>query len=495
MDTQEQNTQRDTSADSSAQAPDTITPPAGTIIDSITNTPLYELITKALEDNAAWKEHIRVSLITIQELYSAHYNLIQFYKANLNALETSNSTLQEKREEILKLYETFKSDSDTLQAYIQAQTKELGRLNEQMLANAQTTLNNLNLCNEVLAQVKKENADFNVFKLQVQDTLDKLNLLINEREALENLSTKLQALMKEYEDLRNTSLEELQARKETLLNDLEAKNQEFLSAQEAKNQELLGELTEHKATLATELDAFVTRVNELISELEQSFLTKQELINTTIEDLKAKHQLFGEKYDEVQNSFNDILTKIAEAKEQITTLKLNALSEIDTRKDEHITTLEQKKNEHSDTLANLTDEHSATLTQLKDDYKLELDSIGAAQIADLTQIVNAIKAKQELYGNNFVRESFSANGIFTKNADALFYYVFLQGGDGANNSATQGGVTSFGSLLSALGGAGNTNGAGLKGQINAGFVEITDEQTPVIVGSGGICIVSYATKV
>ena len=69
----------------------------------------------------------------------------------------------------------------------------------------------------------------------------------------------------------------------------------------------------------------------------------------------------------------------------------------------------------------------------------------------------------------------------------------MRGGTGGTNSHARGGTTSFGSLLSATGGAGNPNGAGQLGESRAGFVSFRTNQT-MTIPSGGVIIVSYATK-
>ena len=70
----------------------------------------------------------------------------------------------------------------------------------------------------------------------------------------------------------------------------------------------------------------------------------------------------------------------------------------------------------------------------------------------------------------------------------------MQGGIGASFSTRAGGISSFGSLLSANGGSGSEQGAGQKGDCKGAFVEVTDETTPVVVGQGGIVMVSWSNR-
>uniref|UniRef100_UPI001F3FA338 hypothetical protein n=1 Tax=Helicobacter salomonis TaxID=56878 RepID=UPI001F3FA338 len=76
------------------------------------------------------------------------------------------------------------------------------------------------------------------------------------------------------------------------------------------------------------------------------------------------------------------------------------------------------------------------------------------------------------------------------------YYIFLQGGMGPDRNAAQGAPSSFANVLSVAGGKGGGNGLGQMGPVKAGWYNLNANQTyNIIVGSGGLCVVSYAERI
>lgn len=72
----------------------------------------------------------------------------------------------------------------------------------------------------------------------------------------------------------------------------------------------------------------------------------------------------------------------------------------------------------------------------------------------------------------------------------------MRGGEGDTLGKQSGGISSFGSYLSANGGAGNLNGNGQRGEAKSAFVRLENDTQPIpiIVSTGGVCVVSYASS-
>lgn len=127
-----------------------------------------------------------------------------------------------------------------------------------------------------------------------------------------------------------------------------------------------------------------------------------------------------------------------------------------------------------------------------EDIKNNMHSAYAEQTHSLLATINQIQNRNVSMGNNFKHQSFTSNGTFNKPDNTAYIYVYIQGGTGASNSSSAGSPSSFGSYLSANGGSGSISGAGLKGETKSAMVDVKENSVPVIVGSGGIVIVSYS---
>lgn len=298
-------------------------------------------------------------------------------------------------------------------------------------------------------------------------------------------------------DVRSTLLKD----KENFEAQLEAKTNEGVAIFDEKLALLQNKLNEFE----TNWNTYNAKIQECYSRIElffQDLDTKaQEIANThnanlkELEDLTAqKSQEYNDNHTQKTQEFEALVAKeSAKTLASVTDAKNLALSDISGA----LEVSKKSLSAHKDTLEqNLTD-HKVTLsedmTKIKDSYLAEIRNDIPAQVADLTQLVNEIKASNQALGTNFVSQTYTTSQSFTPIVDVKDYYVFVRGGTGGSNSSTRGGTTSFGSLLTATGGAGNPNGAGQVGESRAGFVSFSDEQV-MSIASGGIIIVSYATK-
>ncbi|RDU51248.1 hypothetical protein CQA49_09830, partial [Helicobacter sp. MIT 00-7814] len=160
------------------------------------------------------------------------------------------------------------------------------------------------------------------------------------------------------------------------------------------------------------------------------------------------------------------------------------IATLQTKTDEHTATLETKKNEHIQALITQKEQSSNDMQGIKDSYLAEIRNDIPAQVANLTQLCNEIKASNQALGSNFQSKTYTSSTTFSLVNGVSDYYVFIQGGTGGTNSNTAGGAVSFGNLLSANGGAGNPSGAGQLGQTKGAFLKVTANQKMTIPNGG-----------
>lgn len=501
-------------------------PQVDTPLEQESNTKLEAFLQelhKAIETNESVLSNTHFSLQGIAQLLEVSKDIWEFYQYQCANLKLNN-------EQFNLLKETF----NNISTYIQTTLKELYVVHN-------TSLNIFKSTEALLDEAKKGidsiNGDIEIAK----ETLNQIQNLEQKLESIKTLNATLIATIAQAEAMKN----EINALVPNILNEVKAEllreKQSHELELETKKDEYLTLFAEKIALFEQKVTAFnedfiikQTHINEMMTELESCFNRLEEVREFVRESLENVENAKNEALQSVANAKSEIESK---ANECITTMEStktqciesvestkdnaieamneskqnaenavqNAKNELEIQKQAHLSELDSAKTTHLSTLGEATQNHSKSLSDLQveiqDDFnqmaenmKVELDAVGASQIADLTSIVNEIKSKQTALGHNFQHQNFTENGEFTKPQDAQYFYVFVQGGIGASFSTTAGGISSFGSLLSANGGSGSEQGAGQKGDCKGAFVEVTDETTPVVVGQGGIVMVSWSNR-
>ncbi len=478
---------------------------------------------KAIETNESVLSNTHFSLQGIAQLLEVSKDIWEFYQYQCANLKLNN-------EQFNLLKETF----NNISTYIQTTLKELYVVHN-------TSLNIFKSTEALLDEAKKGidsiNGDIEIAK----ETLNQIQNLEQKLESIKTLNATLIATIAQAEAMKN----EINALVPNILNEVKAEllreKQSHELELETKKDEYLTLFAEKIALFEQKVTAFnedfiikQTHINEMMTELESCFNRLEEVREFVRESLENVENAKTEALQSVANAKSEIESKanecvttmestktqciesvestkdnaieaMNESKQNAENAVQNAKNELEIQKQAHLSELDSAKTTHLSTLGEATQNHSKSLSDLQveiqDDFnqmaenmKVELDAVGASQIADLTSIVNEIKSKQTALGHNFQHQNFTANGTFTKPQDAQYFYVFVQGGIGASFSTTAGGISSFGSLLSANGGSGSEQGTGQKGDCKGAFVEVTDETTPVVVGQGGIVMVSWSNR-
>ncbi|WP_158652305.1 coiled-coil domain-containing protein, partial [Helicobacter bizzozeronii] len=139
-------------------------------------------------------------------------------------------------------------------------------------------------------------------------------------------------------------------------------------------------------------------------------------------------------------------------------------------------------------------EHKIELNSLADDLGAKLAITGTplhTELAALKTLLEELRQKQDRFGLNFQVINIANNRSWTPPVDSIYYYVFIQGGHTNMGSNLQGGITSFSNLLSAQGGFN-----GQRGECKAGWFNLQAATNYAIsVASGGICLISYGTRI
>ena len=445
-------------------------------VENIENDFIQKLET-SLEQNTSWKEQVYMTLQGLSLLLNRFHTIKDIMSKTHEGLLTQKNDIDSKKEVLDTQYNHLLKTIQLYGIYFDDLKVALSANADIILRNMQTCIEQALLCEQTLTDTKGLSADILEYRSDILLTLEKLKAL----------------------DLQKQELLTIYAKGEQFLKDIKLTQEAILSSFSQKHDELKAELSTHKGELITQL----TQAKELL----EANLREQE--TQALEHIEAKIQFVDTKIVELEQNFinkkaqldlahseiTNARNTLQEAKESFETKANECESKLQELTDNHIITLNNAKESHIISLNEATRQHSENLEELKTNYKQELDSVCAGEIAILKRYIEQIQARTTQFGANFKRVTYLENATFTPPEDNIYYYVFLQGGSGADNSVTQGGITSFGTHLSARGGLGGENGKGMRGECVSGFVEVQSlEPISVSVGSGGICIISYTTK-
>ena len=478
-------------------------------------TPSDELLTKIeeiLQQNASWIEHTKLSFVVNSQLYKKFLSLEDSYQKSLKVLMEFEQDTNIMREEVFGVFKDFETKSVDVKEMLDNTLSQAQALTTQSVENANTILESLKDMEILKDDVNTKTIELYALRdniLALQKQLDDLEAI---KTQVDDLSVRITALKQDLEEKVKLWEEGIVNRTTTSKSELQTLAQSLKEALNSHKDSLESEITTHKDQSILELQNKISEANERYTALEQSFIDKQNNIN------QANALITQSKTDLSTQLDTSIATLQTKTHQHIATLQTKVdehTNTLQTKTDEHIATLQTKTYEHTNTLQTKTDEHIATLqnaktqhiqfltqheeglaqtmTSIKDSFLTEIRNDLPAQVATLTQLCNEIKASNQALGTNYISKTYTAGGIFSVVSGVSEYYVFVRGGTGGTNSYATGGTTSFGSLLSATGGAGNPNGAGQLGESRAGFVSFNTNQT-MTIPSGGVIIVSYATK-
>ena len=433
--------------------------------------PSDELLTKIeeiLQQNASWIEHTKLSFVVNSQLYKKFLSLEDSYQKSLKVLMEFEQDTNIMREEVFGVFKDFETKSVDVKEMLDNTLSQAQALTTQSVENANTILESLKDMEILKDDVNTKTIELYALRdniLALQKQLDDLEAI---KTQVDDLSVRITALKQDLEEKVKLWEEGIVNRTTTSKSELQTLAQSLKEALNSHKDSLESEITTHKDQSILELQNKISEANERYTALEQSFIDKQ-------------------------NNINQANALITQSKTDLSTQLDTSIATLQTKTDEHIATLQNAKTQHIQFLTQHEAGLAQTMTSIKDSFLTEIRNDLPAQVATLTQLCNEIKASNQALGTNYISKTYTAGGIFSVASGVSEYYVFVRGGTGGTNSSARGGTTSFGSLLSATGGAGNPNGAGQLGESRAGFVSFNTNQT-MTIPSGGVIIVSYATK-
>ena len=452
--------------------------------------PFMEEIHKLLQDNQAWIEQIRVTLSINGELYNSFYALQHYYKGSIQAIRESLIDNKELKNDLVLIKNKLENRATAFEALINLKEAKLDELEIRVEHNTEIALNTLSQIQELKNEADLSILELETLKRDIKDTQRLFEEIGQERSQLSQMIKQSVAIVKEFESLRQKAIKELNTATEDGLNTLTTSLNTHKQNLNAHKGDLSTELTEKKNALILELEAVITHIDNKIQELEQSFVLKQAKIDETLEAIIKANETFA---NTLHNALRDLEMRKAELSHSLEVEKNLYLEDLIAHKSDLVTEFNEEAQTLSTDLREQYTDHRDDLTNIRDEYLRTLANQSVGTISALKQEVAQLRQRQQVYGSNYVTVNFTANATFQPIPNVSYYYVFIRGGTGVNNSSKAGNPTTFGELLTAEGGAGNANGYGQKGEAKACFL-LVENDVEMTIPTGGIISISYATK-
>lgn len=256
-------------------------------------------INAALDSSTEWKEQIRITLQSIQEVYLAFIALDESYQTSLstlsaaqNALESSTKATDTLASDIAKAIMNAKKDFERMQAQAQATLSEAQETAQSTATNAKTTNDNLVAIEAIYDKVRTLGNTIIEKEAVIIEAFEKwkaLDSLLQKGEVLKaELDTKLESHRSQLNQDKEGYEDELEQKKNEITAGLEN-----LSAGKISALELLSE---------TKNEALTTRIDNLNAELEAHKLriqTASDTLNTSYDKIK----------EEITQELADFLTR------------------------------------------------------------------------------------------------------------------------------------------------------------------------------------------
>lgn len=399
----------------------------------------------------------------------------EFVSVEITKAQTQLFTKKEEYERDMQATrDTFLSTFNTMLTSIQNQASEFAVNANQIKLDTTNTINDVadNRINEIRALDTEVSEKLN----QIKETrLAELNSTYNA--LLENLNTQVDMMRTEFNTARDIVIQNINdLETKTINNVTKAKDSQAALLEDQANrhmQDLESMLNNNLDTISIKgddyLKQFAERQTQLITAAEGAIDTKKESVFSEIDQkkdaiLQAQEAAKVTLFEDINNRSQQITAVLNEAKTDAQTTKQAIISEIQTKGQESVDLQESKRDELVTELNNIKNE-CASLMQ---------SSFTLAQVG-------------------MKKETFTANTTWTKPSGVTNISVSLRGGTGVTQSTTAGGVSSFGSYATALGGAGNQGGSGQWGQYVFAFASLDDsvKQVEISVATGGEVSIYY----
>ncbi|WP_163531954.1 apolipoprotein A1/A4/E family protein [Helicobacter suis] len=359
---------------------------------------------------------------------------------------------------------------DNYNSYFDEFNYIMGKNNALIVQNFQIVQDKITLANNVLTQANLSVQEIIKYRDEIQALLVRLNSLPHLKDELNNLYSKTTGYLEDLKKANAEALNNIKEHLEAAQNALNSLEGELDSKLEQKAKELQGNLNILENTIQTKVDQRLSNLDNLIQ-------THKTEAQAKLAEMQRYLAVAVKLRDYAQATYKALDHILKDALDQI--LK-------------HTSTQKELLTSHTDSLTTTSKEDIKEYKKsMIEEFNKDSAPIGA-EIATLKTMLEQLQVRSTKLGLDFSTTTYTENASFEVPKSGIYYFVFLQAGAGNpsnTDSNSNNSITSFGDKLSIASGNGATTGA-----IKCGWIKLENQENIAIsVGSGGLCVVSYAT--
>ena len=486
----------------------------------------YAYHISTLRDNKQSIEESLIEIDFIHKRFEATVNLANSYiQQALIQMDNANNITMNLRDELEILHDEVE--------------KELLEIKN----NVETTKNTyekLQLLEASIGNLDKAISEAEMFVKQhekvLQDMRDFVSVEITKAQA--ELFTKKEEYERDMQGTRDTFLQafnDMLLQIQTRANEFVTQsNQIKINTLHTINDTATNRINEIKA-LDIEVSTKLTALKDSsISDLQSTYTQLLHNLNTQVDMLRVE---FDTQKDLVLQSIKDLsntthmdLSKAKEAilqelennkklyKQDIDSIVTNALQSVDIKTKDNLNQIQSTLQNALDNIQNTSNSNTQGITQLYEDVIKHIDNKRQESLNEVDsnreqslqeidnkrqeyitkaeqetqQTISLLKTTFDIIQADMHKEVFTNTTTWKRPQGIINVAISIRGGTGITNQNVNGGISSFGSYITSLGGAGNVGGVGQYGEYKFAFISLKDEaEVNVTVADGGEVVVYY----
>ncbi|ARJ55911.1 hypothetical protein [Campylobacter cuniculorum] len=238
-----------------------------------------DALSEALNDNVFWLEQIKMTLLSVNELYKNFEKLEQHYQYDFKSHELIKTQTQSLYDEALNIFSQLQTQNEALNEKIATHTQDLVQTKESLVQSQNQALALIEEIKHINKETKESAGEVIVFKNTIQEAINRLDEVIETNAALEQSITEGRELVQSAKDDLNNTIKQGQDD----LNNTIKQGQDDLNNTIKQGQDDLNAVKENLETFKQEK---INEIDAALNEIE----TRRDAAMNAFDNAKADYE-------------------------------------------------------------------------------------------------------------------------------------------------------------------------------------------------------------